>query len=54
MISAATLHKSLRLRIDDYSTDTTLQKLIRDYNDLLTEYIARGAHKFFMHSKNYF
>ena len=54
MISAATLHQRLRLRIDDYSTDTTLQKLIRDYNDLLTEYIARGAHKFFMHSKNYF
>lgn len=54
MISAATLDRKLRLRIDDYSTDTRLKKLIRDYNDLLTEYIARGAHTFFMHSKNYF
>lgn len=54
MISATTLQKELRLRIDDYSSDTTLKGLIRDYNDLLTEYIARGNHKFFMHSKNYF
>jgi hypothetical protein len=54
MISATTLQKALRLRIDDYSSDTTLKGLIRDYNDLLTEYIARGNHKFFMHSKNYF
>ena len=54
MISAVTLQQKLRLRIDDYSTDTTLKKLIRDYNDLLTEYIARGAHTFFMHSKSYF
>ena len=54
MISATTLRTRLRLRIDDYSSDTTLKGLIRDYNDLLTEYIARGDHKFFMHSKNYF
>lgn len=54
MISAATLRQTLRLRIDDYSSDTSLRKLVRDYNDLLTEYIARGEFKFFMHSKNYF
>lgn len=54
MISAATLQSHLRLRIDDYSTDAKLKSLIRDYNDLLTEYIARGDHKFFMHSKNHF
>jgi Serine dehydrogenase proteinase len=54
MIGAATLHRNLRLRIDDYSSDTTLKKFVRDYNDLLTEYIARGEHRFFLHSKNTF
>jgi Serine dehydrogenase proteinase len=54
MISAATLRRELRLRIDDYSSETTLKRLVRDYNDLLTEYIARGEYKFFMHSKNHF
>jgi leucyl-tRNA synthetase len=54
MISATTLQRTLRLKIDDYSTDTTLKKLIREYNDLLTEYISRSDYKFFMHSKNYF
>lgn len=54
MISAVTLSQALRLKIDDYSTDNTLRGLIRDYNDLLIEYISRSDFKFFMHSKNYF
>jgi hypothetical protein len=54
MIGAATLRQVLKLRIDDYSSDTTLRKLIRSYNDLLVEYIARGQFKHFMHSRHYF
>ena len=54
MISAATLQRTLRLKIDDYSADDTLRRLVRHYNDLLIEYISRSDFRFFMHSKNYF
>jgi hypothetical protein len=54
MIGINTLRDVLRLEIEDYSTDATLQPLIRSYNDLITEYIARNEHKFFMHSRTYF
>ena len=54
MISPATLRRTLRLKIDDYSTDLKLRNMVRAYNDLLTEYIARSQFKFFMHSKDYF
>ncbi len=54
MISATTLRDKLRLQIDDYSKDDTLRRLIRDYNDLLTEYISRSDYRFFMHSKDHF
>ncbi|MBV6523135.1 MAG: hypothetical protein MNPFHGCM_03303 [Gemmatimonadaceae bacterium] len=54
MIGPATLQRLLRLRIDDYSHDATLKPLVRSYNDLLVEYIARSDYKFFMHSRNYF
>ncbi len=54
MIGAATLQRTLRLKIDDYSADTNLRVLIRRYNDLLIEYINRRDFRFFMHSKNHF
>lgn len=54
MIGPATLQRLLRLKIDDYSHDVTLRPLVRSYNDLLVEYIARSDFKFFMHSRNYF
>jgi hypothetical protein len=54
MIGPATLKSALRLKIDDYSTDTTLKPLIRSYNDLLVEYIGRGQFKLFMHNRKYF
>jgi hypothetical protein len=50
MIGIETLKKE-RLRIEDYSTDATLQPLIRSYNDLITEYIAMNEYKFFLHSR---
>lgn len=54
MIGAATLRDVLRLKIDDYSTDDKIRSLVREYNDLLIEYIVRSDFKVFMHSKNYF
>lgn len=40
--------------IDDYSADEILRPLVRSYNDLLTEYIARGNFPLFFHSREYF
>ena len=54
MIGIKTLTSLLRLRIEDYSLNERLHPLIRSYNDLITEYIARQGYKVFMHSRNYF
>jgi hypothetical protein len=54
MIGIDTLKDLLKLKIEDYSKDGILQPLIRSYNDLLTEYIAKNDFKIFMHSRNYF
>ncbi len=54
MIGAGTLGLVVKLKIDDYSVDGLLRPLVRGYNDLLTEYIARNGFKFFMHSRQYF
>jgi len=53
-ISAATLRTKLRLKIEDYSLDAALRPLIRAYSDLLTDYIQKNAHQFFMHHRCYF
>lgn len=54
MIGPDTLKSVLRLKIDDYSSDEERRNAIRSYNDLLTEYIARGGISFFLHSRDYF
>ena len=54
MIGPATLTRLLRLEINDYSADDTLRPLVRSYNDLLTDYIARGGFTFFMHNRDIF
>ncbi len=54
MIGPGTLTQELRLRINDYSNDSTLRVLVRSYNELLTQYIAREGYQFFFHSRNYF
>jgi ATP-dependent protease ClpP protease subunit len=54
MIGINTLRELLRLKIEDYSKDPALQPLIRSYNDLITEYIAKNSFPFFLHSRNYF
>ena len=54
MISAYTLSTVLRLKIEDYSTDTVLRPLIRAYNDLIIDYITKKNHASFLHSRCYF
>jgi hypothetical protein len=54
MIGPKTLHDELRLEIDDYSRDDTLRPLVRSYNDLLTDYIARNDFPLFLHSRDHF
>jgi hypothetical protein len=53
-IGPSTLTSVLKLRIDDYSTDEDLRPLVRSYNDLLTDYIARGGLPSFMHNRDFF
>ena len=54
MIGPATLTQMLRLEINDYSFDQVLRPLVRSYNDLLTDYIARGGFKLFLHNRDFF
>lgn len=54
MINIKTLKTILRLEIEDYSEDSALRPLIRNYNDFLTEFIARNGFKVFLHNRNYF
>lgn len=54
MIGPGTLTKLLRLEINDYSSDEILRPLIRSYNDLLTDYIARGGFNRFLHNRDFF
>jgi hypothetical protein len=54
LIGVDTLKDTLKLKVEDYSKDIPLRTLIRAYNDLLIEYIARGNHKIFLHSRIYF
>ena len=53
-ISANTLQNDVRLKIEDYSINLQLRSLIRDYNDLLIEYIRRNNLTVFIHSKYLF
>jgi hypothetical protein len=46
--------QKLGIEIDDYSKEITLRALIRQYNDLMIEYIRRGKYKVFLHSKYHF
>lgn len=43
----------LKLKIEDYSADITLRKLIRDYNDLICQYITRNGGEMFFHTRKY-
>jgi len=54
MIGIDMLRTVLKLKIEDYSQDIDLRNLIRQYNDLMVEYIAKTDFRLFLHSRNYF
>lgn len=45
------LTQLIKLKIEDYSHDATLTKLIRDYNDLMCQYMAKHSIEAFLHSR---
>jgi hypothetical protein len=52
-IGVSALTHILRLKIEDYSGDTVLKPLIRDYNDLICQYILRNGSEMFLHSRKF-
>ena len=47
------LKSILKLKIEDYSDDVTLRPLIREYNDLICQYILRSGSEVFLHSRKF-
>jgi hypothetical protein len=52
-IGVGALTNVLHLKIEDYSNDKPLQKLIRDYNDLICQYVARSGQNVFFHTRKF-
>lgn len=52
-IGVSALTHILKLKIEDYSSDPHLTKLIRDYNDLICQYIASNGGEMFFHTKKF-
>lgn len=52
-IGVAALTDILKLKIEDYSTDTVLKPLIREYNDLICQYILKNGAEAFLHSRKF-
>lgn len=52
-IDVASLNHILKLKIEDYSNDNVLKQLIRDYNDLICQYIIRNDSEAFLHSRKF-
>ena len=50
-IGVNTLRDVVKLKIEDYSGDDELRKLIRSYNDLITDYIIQKGFPAFLHSR---
>lgn len=50
-IGINTLRDIVKLKIEDYSADDHLRKLIRSYNDLITDYIRQKGFPVFLHSR---
>lgn len=53
-ISMECLRSELRLRINDLEEDPTLRAEIRQYHDLLTDYMRRSGLTRFVHARHYF
>ena len=45
--------RELRLKIEDFSNDTTLRLLIRDYYDLLSDYVNNNKLPIFVHTRKF-
>jgi len=52
-IGVKALTHILRLKIEDYSNDAVVRKLIRDYNDLICQYITRTGGEMYFHTKKF-
>ncbi len=52
-IGVETLTKILKLKIEDYSSDILLKPMIREYNDLICQYIIRKGSEAFLHSRKF-
>jgi membrane-bound ClpP family serine protease len=52
-IGVAALTHILKLKIEDYSNDKVLKPLIREYNDLICQYILRNGSEAFLHSRKF-
>lgn len=52
-INSECLESELKLQIEDYSTDTILQPMIRKYYDLLTDYIRNRGFEFFIQTRKF-
>ena len=53
-IGIQTLTTLLKLQIDDFSENEQLRRIIRNYNDLICEYINRHQVRTFLHSRIFF
>lgn len=52
-IGVSALTHILKLKIEDYSDDATLTKIIREYNDLICQYIGRNNGEMFFHTRKF-
>jgi hypothetical protein len=52
MIGLKTLQEACRLEIDDYGGDRELQKLVRTYNDALSDYLSRAQIRAFLYTRH--
>lgn len=52
-IGISSLVNILKLGIEDYSNNLTLKTLIRQYNDLICQYILRNGSEVFLHSRKF-
>ncbi len=53
-IDARTLREEVNLKIDSFEEDVDLYKAIRDYFELLSDYMHRGELLSFVHTREYF
>ncbi|WP_127018520.1 SDH family Clp fold serine proteinase [Flagellimonas beolgyonensis] len=52
-IGVSALTHILKLKIEDYSGDAALTKIIREYNDLICQYIGRNNGEMFFHTRKF-